>query len=116
MPGLNGARARGSKFGICARRLGARPQLIVRQGVRRPGEDLASLHVGVGRGECLLGADDGEKRAADGVLHGEARQPFFGAGADDPRLRLAHGGAPKAEVDRLPGQQPAGGTAPDTLT
>jgi hypothetical protein len=82
--------------------------------VRRSSKNLASLHVSVGCGECLLRAEDCEKGAADGVLHGEPCQSFSGTSSDDTRLCLPHHGASKTEVDWVPGQQPSRGSTPDT--
>ena len=104
-----------AQFRVGPRRFGAGPQLVVGEGVRRAGEHLAALHIGIGRGERLLGADDGEECDADGILHREARQPLVGASAGDARFCLADHGAAQTEVERLPGEQRARGASPHAL-
>ena len=60
-----------------------------------------------------MGANDREKRGADGGLHIETRQRFARTSPRDGGLRTGHGGLTETKVERFPREQCAGRAAPD---
>ena len=113
---LDGSRLRRGPFRVGARRLRARPELVVGQRVRGAGEDVPALHVGLGRGNRSFRGDHGKEGRAHRTLHVEACQRFVRARTHNCRLGATHGGAAETEVERFPREQCARGAAPDAST
>ena len=102
-------------FRVGAGAVRARPELILDERGHRGGEHLQAIDVGLRGAHQFVGCESCEKRVGGAHCNLELCQVEAGGGlvyeaVRDGRIRPA-----KPEVERLPGQQGAGGAAPDSV-